>query len=64
MLFRLCFRYTDEPFTSYMPEALFNISRYLMHELLANHPKGWMGKKSLFVKLKWVNFIHMYIYRE
>ena len=34
------FRYTDEPFTSYMPEALFNISRYLMHELLSNHPKG------------------------
>merc|ERR1719411_871709 len=25
-------RYTDEPFTSYMPEALFNISRYLMNE--------------------------------
>lgn len=33
-------RYTDEPFTSYMPEALFNISRYLMHELLFNHPQG------------------------
>ena len=37
-------RYTDEPFTSYMPEALFNISRYLMHELLmlidSSVPKG------------------------
>ena len=33
-------RYTDEPFTSYMPEALFNISRYLMHELLFEQPKG------------------------
>ena len=33
-------RYTDEPFTSYMPEALFNISRFLMHELLFSHPKG------------------------
>ena len=33
-------RYTDEPFTSYMPEALFNISRYLMHELLSEQPKG------------------------
>ena len=35
-------RYTDEPFTSYMPEALFNISRYLMHELLNESavPKG------------------------
>ena len=33
-------RYTDEPFTSYMPEALFNISRYLLHELIKEHPKG------------------------
>ena len=33
-------RYTDEPFTSYMPEALFNISRYLLHELIKDHPKG------------------------
>ena len=33
-------RYTDEPFTSYMPEALFNISRYLLHELNKEHPKG------------------------
>ena len=33
-------RYTDEPFTSYMPEALFNISRYLLHELSKEHPKG------------------------
>ena len=33
-------RYTDEPFTSYMPEALFNISRYLLHELIRDHPKG------------------------
>ena len=24
-------RYTDEPFTSYMPEALFNISRFGSH---------------------------------
>ena len=36
-------RYTDEPFTSYMPEALFNISRFLMHEIQQdtnNVPKG------------------------
>ena len=32
-------RYTDEPFTSYMPEALFNISRDLLHELVKDHPK-------------------------
>nr|CAD7589738.1 unnamed protein product [Timema genevievae] len=30
----------DEPFTSYMPEALFNISRYLMNELRNLQPKG------------------------
>ncbi|XP_040577415.1 intraflagellar transport protein 122 homolog [Lepeophtheirus salmonis] len=33
-------RYTDEPFTSYMPEALFNISRYLMHEFIGDTPEG------------------------
>lgn len=30
----------DEPFTSYMPEALFNISRFLMHELMVTQPSG------------------------
>ncbi|PSN54470.1 Intraflagellar transport protein 122 [Blattella germanica] len=33
-------RYLDEPFTSYMPEALFNISRFLMNETKDLHPKG------------------------
>nr|CAD7412925.1 unnamed protein product [Timema cristinae] len=33
-------KYLDEPFTSYMPEALFNISRYLMNELRILQPKG------------------------
>ncbi|XP_067012221.1 intraflagellar transport protein 122 homolog [Anabrus simplex] len=33
-------RYLDEPFTSYMPEALFNISRFLMLEMKDLHPKG------------------------
>ena len=27
-------RYIEEPFTSYMPEALFNIARFLTHELI------------------------------
>lgn len=34
-------RYLEEPFTSFMPEALFNISRFLMTEALQhNRPKG------------------------
>lgn len=33
-------RYLEEPFTSYMPEALFNISRYLMTETATKRPKG------------------------
>lgn len=32
--------FQDEPFTSYMPEALFNISRFLMNEMKDVHPKG------------------------
>lgn len=33
-------RYLEEPFTSFMPEALFNISRFLMTEITENRPKG------------------------
>ncbi|XP_049859178.1 intraflagellar transport protein 122 homolog [Schistocerca gregaria] len=33
-------KYLDEPFTSYMPEALFSISRYLMLETKDLRPKG------------------------
>lgn len=33
-------RYIDEPFTSYMPEALFNIAMFLMHETKSERPKG------------------------
>lgn len=34
-------RYLEEPFTSYMPEALFNISRFLMTETSqSNRPRG------------------------
>jgi intraflagellar transport protein 122 len=35
-----CCGFQDEPFTSYMPEALFNISRFLMNETKDVHPKG------------------------
>lgn len=33
-------RYLEEPFTAYMPEALFNISRYLMVEISRTKPPG------------------------
>lgn len=33
-------RYLEEPFTSFMPEALFNISRFLMTEITTDRPKG------------------------
>lgn len=38
--FHAIHRYLEEPFTSYMPEALFNISRFLMTETAQNRPKG------------------------
>ncbi|XP_017773799.1 PREDICTED: intraflagellar transport protein 122 homolog [Nicrophorus vespilloides] len=33
-------RYLEEPFTSFMPEALFNIARFLMTETNQKRPKG------------------------
>lgn len=33
-------RYLEEPFTAYMPEALFNISRFLMVEIARTKPAG------------------------
>ncbi|KAK2571545.1 Intraflagellar transport protein 122-like protein [Acropora cervicornis] len=33
-------RYTDEPFTSHLPETLFNIARYLLHMLVKDIPPG------------------------
>uniref|UniRef100_A0A1B6JCB8 Intraflagellar transport protein 122 homolog n=2 Tax=Proconiini TaxID=565685 RepID=A0A1B6JCB8_9HEMI len=33
-------RYLEEPFTSYQPEALFNIARFLLHETKAVNPTG------------------------
>ena len=47
-------RYTDEPFTSYMPEALFNISRYLLHELVKDQPKGVSKFSVLYALAKQV----------
>ncbi|XP_065214169.1 intraflagellar transport protein 122 homolog [Planococcus citri] len=33
-------KYLEEPFTSYQPEALFNIARYLLNEVKTGCPKG------------------------
>lgn len=33
-------KYLEEPFTSLMPEALFNISRFVMSEIVQERPKG------------------------
>ncbi|KAL0279839.1 UNVERIFIED_CONTAM: hypothetical protein PYX00_001315 [Menopon gallinae] len=33
-------KYINEPFTSYMPDALFNIALFLMHETKIERPKG------------------------
>eukprot|EP00795_Rhopilema_esculentum_P002486 gene2486-18149_t len=33
-------RYMDEPFTSQLPEALFNMSRFLLHMLIKDTPHG------------------------
>lgn len=34
------FFFQDEPFTSHLPEALFNISRYLLHMIQGGIPHG------------------------
>lgn len=33
-------RYLEEPFTSFLPEALFNISRFVLSETVAGKPSG------------------------
>ncbi|XP_042142808.1 intraflagellar transport protein 122 homolog [Ixodes scapularis] len=33
-------RYIEEPFTAFLPEALFNMSRYLLHELTGRSVRG------------------------
>ncbi|XP_066967390.1 intraflagellar transport protein 122 homolog isoform X2 [Macrobrachium rosenbergii] len=45
-------RYMDEPFTSYMPEALFNISRFLMHELMTTQPDGISKFSTMYTLAK------------
>lgn len=45
-------RYTDEPFTDHLPEALFNIARYLLHLLLKETPLGVSRVSTLFALSK------------
>ncbi|XP_018007047.1 intraflagellar transport protein 122 homolog [Hyalella azteca] len=45
-------RYMDEPFTSYMPEALFNISRFLTHELNVIQPPGISKFSTMYTLAK------------
>lgn len=33
-------RYLEEPFTSQMPEGLFNISKFILNEIVDDKPKG------------------------
>ena len=45
-------RYTDEPFTSHLPEALFNISRYLLHMMQGGIPYGISKVGTLYALAK------------
>lgn len=45
-------RYTDEPFTSHLPEALFNISRYLLHMMQSGIPYGISKVGTLYALAK------------
>lgn len=45
-------RFIDEPFTSCMPETLFNIARYLLHEMTVNIPPGISKVATLYALAK------------
>uniref|UniRef100_A0A8C4XER6 Intraflagellar transport protein 122 homolog n=1 Tax=Erpetoichthys calabaricus TaxID=27687 RepID=A0A8C4XER6_ERPCA len=45
-------RYTDEPFSSHLPETLFNISRFLLHNLTKNTPLGIYKVNTLYALAK------------
>ncbi|CAK8675911.1 intraflagellar transport protein 122 homolog [Clavelina lepadiformis] len=44
-------RYTDEPFTSHLPEALFNIARFLLHSITGNEPPKGVSKVATLYAL-------------
>ncbi|CAH1783917.1 unnamed protein product [Owenia fusiformis] len=41
-------RYTDEPFTSHLPDALFSMSRYLLHAMMPEIPHGISKVNTLY----------------
>ncbi|XP_065066835.1 intraflagellar transport protein 122 homolog isoform X1 [Rhopilema esculentum] len=45
-------RYMDEPFTSQLPEALFNMSRFLLHMLIKDTPHGISKVNALYALAK------------
>ncbi|XP_064422428.1 intraflagellar transport protein 122 homolog [Latimeria chalumnae] len=45
-------RYTDEPFSSHLPETLFNISRFLLHNLTKETPLGISKVNTLYALAK------------
>ncbi|XP_045581276.1 intraflagellar transport protein 122 homolog [Procambarus clarkii] len=53
-------RYMDEPFTSYMPEALFNISRFLVHELVTTQPTGISKFSTMYTLSKQARNLEAY----
>nr|XP_026691357.1 intraflagellar transport protein 122 homolog [Ciona intestinalis] len=44
-------RYTDEPFTSHLPEALFNIARFLLHSISGSNPPRGVSKVATLYAL-------------
>uniref|UniRef100_A0A8D0LBE5 Intraflagellar transport protein 122 homolog n=1 Tax=Sphenodon punctatus TaxID=8508 RepID=A0A8D0LBE5_SPHPU len=45
-------RYTEEPFSFHLPETLFNISRFLLHNLTKETPLGISKVNTLFALAK------------
>ncbi|XP_032827224.2 intraflagellar transport protein 122 homolog [Petromyzon marinus] len=45
-------RYTDEPFTSHLPESIFNIARFLLHSLGRDSPPGISKVNTLYALAK------------
>ncbi|XP_040048107.2 intraflagellar transport protein 122 homolog isoform X1 [Gasterosteus aculeatus] len=51
-VYRSIQRYTDEPFSSHMPETLFNICRFLLNNLAKDVPPGISKVNTLYALAK------------
>ncbi|XP_053172845.1 intraflagellar transport protein 122 homolog isoform X7 [Scomber japonicus] len=51
-VYRSIQRYTDEPFSSHMPETLFNICRFLLNNLTKDIPPGISKVNTLYALAK------------